>query len=215
MVSGSSDIKSLKGLKGKKLGIAGGPLDKSWLLLRALSLRTGGPDLKDEVIPVYGAPPLLAQKLRQGELDAVLNFWQYCARLEADGFKRLISMDEVIRSLGGTGPIPMIGYTFRQSWAGKNKAALTGFLKAVAAARDIMAHSDNEWELLRARTRAGSTKTLDKLRDRFRQGIPKRDNADLEKDAAAMFQILAALGGKKLTGEGSSLAAGTFWRSGR
>src|SRR5712675_907042 len=36
MVSGQSPIKEIADLKGKKLAIAGGPIDKSWLLLQAL-----------------------------------------------------------------------------------------------------------------------------------------------------------------------------------
>src|SRR6056297_3430920 len=35
MVAGDSPATSLEDMKGKKIGIAGGPLDKSWLILRA------------------------------------------------------------------------------------------------------------------------------------------------------------------------------------
>ena len=37
MVPATSSIKGLADLKGKKLGVAGGPIDKSWLMLRAVS----------------------------------------------------------------------------------------------------------------------------------------------------------------------------------
>src|SRR6516225_11855625 len=36
MVSAQSSIRDVVDLKGRKLGVAGGPLDKSWLLLQAL-----------------------------------------------------------------------------------------------------------------------------------------------------------------------------------
>jgi hypothetical protein len=35
------------------------------------------------------APQLLYEKLRQGEVDAGLSFWNFCARLEAQGYRRL------------------------------------------------------------------------------------------------------------------------------
>src|ERR1700693_1900137 len=58
MVSAQSPIKSVVDLKGRKLGVAGGPLDKSWLLLRALALRSGL-DLQTPATIVFGGPPLL------------------------------------------------------------------------------------------------------------------------------------------------------------
>src|SRR3954447_9769331 len=42
MVPAQSPIKELADLKDRKLAVAGGPLDKSWLLLQALDRRTGG-----------------------------------------------------------------------------------------------------------------------------------------------------------------------------
>ena len=41
MVPANSPIKDIADLKGKKLGVAGGPLDKSWLLLQALAPTIG------------------------------------------------------------------------------------------------------------------------------------------------------------------------------
>ena len=214
MVPGTSNIKQLADLKGKKLGIAGGPIDKSWLMLRASSRKSGIGDIADQVEPVYGAPPLLAEKLRQGELDAVLNFWHFSARLEAEGFRRLIGMNQVIASLGGSGAIPMIGYTFHDRWAETNKAAVRSFIAAAAAARAIMARSDDEWRRLRPLTRAKDSKTLEALRDRFREGIPNRDVTDLVRDARILFDVLAEIGGTRLVGPGKSLADGTFFRHG-
>ena len=56
MVPAQSAIRELTDLKGKKLAVAGGPLDKSWLLLQALA-RRAGMDLRKQATVVYGAPP--------------------------------------------------------------------------------------------------------------------------------------------------------------
>lgn len=214
MVASHSDIKKLSDLKGRKLGIAGGPLDKSWLMLRAFAEKSAAGDLADEVEPIYGAPPLLAAKLRQGELDAVLNFWHYCARLEADGFRRLIDMSAVVKSFSGSGAVPMIGYTFRESWATNHKAALAGFRVAIAGARKIMATSNAEWRRLRPLTRASSDQMLNNLRDGFRKGIPANDDPSLQRKAAILFAILSKMGGAKLVGPAKQLSKGTFWQTG-
>src|SRR2546430_11438160 len=44
MVPAHSEVRNIPDLKGRKLAIAGGPIDKSWLLLQALA-RRGGVDL--------------------------------------------------------------------------------------------------------------------------------------------------------------------------
>src|SRR5713226_4770281 len=56
MVRAESPIRAVADLKGKKLAVAGGPLDKSWLLLQAFALQSGL-DLRNQAKIVYGAPP--------------------------------------------------------------------------------------------------------------------------------------------------------------
>src|SRR5258707_8402982 len=89
MVPDSSSIRTLADLKGRKLAVAGGPIDKSWLLLRA-SMKQDGIDLKSESTIAYGAPSLLAAKALAGEMDARVNYWIFVAPLEAKGFGRLV-----------------------------------------------------------------------------------------------------------------------------
>src|SRR5881397_1217773 len=61
MVANSSPLRTLADLRGRKLGVAGGPIDKNWLLMRAL-MKQDDIDLTSEATIVYGAPPLLAAK---------------------------------------------------------------------------------------------------------------------------------------------------------
>ena len=62
------------------IGVAGGPLDKSWLFLRAVALGSGLISPK-EARPLYGAPPLIAEKLVQGETEAALEYWNFSLRI--------------------------------------------------------------------------------------------------------------------------------------
>src|SRR5207245_2364499 len=52
MVAANSPINSVTDLKGRKISVAGGPLDKSWLLLQALAKRSGL-DLRRDATIVY------------------------------------------------------------------------------------------------------------------------------------------------------------------
>ncbi len=215
MVPPDSPIKTLADLKGKTLGVAGGPLDKSWLLIVAYALRTANIDLRTETTQEFGAPPLLAERAKQGAIDAVLNFWPYAARLEAEGFTQLIGLEEVVRELGAKGEVSMVGYVFNEKWADKNLEAIQGFLRAAAKANELLATSDAEWDRLKPLMSANdptfNEATFEALRRRYREGIPERSSAADEADAKVLYQFLRELGGKKLVGSGTELAPGTFW----
>jgi NitT/TauT family transport system substrate-binding protein len=210
MVKQDSPIRALPDLAGKKLGVAGGPLDKSWLLIQALASRDHGIDLAAACEIAYGAPPLLAEKAIAGELDAVLNFWHFCARLEANGFRRLVGANDAALALGASGPVSALGYVFHEKWAAENLEAARGFVKASAAAKGLLAKSDEEWLRLAPLVRAEG-KELEKLRDRYREGIPMRPVADEVADAAKLYHVLAQIGGEKLVGKATEMAPGTYW----
>lgn len=211
MVAPDSGIKSLADLAGKRMGVAGSALDKSWLLMRAYALRTMGRDLKDVVKPAFAAPPLLNEKLRQGELDAVLNYWNHGARLEAQGFVPLMEVQSVLPALGVPGRLPLIGYVFSEKFALKNGAAIRGFITASRAAQGIMRESDAEWMRLRPLTGAQDDATLAALREGYRRGIPQGSPAQHAQTMAAAFKVLADIGGRALVGDAARLAPGTVW----
>ena len=216
MVRPDAGIASLADLAGKRLGVAGGALDKSWLLLRAYSRRQTGRDARDLVEPNFAAPPLLNQLMLQGQLPAVLNFWHYAARLEAAGMRRLVSIDEVLAGLELDRELPMVGWVFKEAWARAEPAAIDGFLKASAEAKRILAESDAEWERLRPLMQAEDEATCRALRDGFRAGIPTAAVAQAEAAARQAFLVLAREGGAPLVGNAAELGDGVFWQgSGR
>ena len=80
MLPPDSPITGLADLKGKKLGIAGGPVDKSWLVIRAFAQQRYGVELDTAAEKVFGAPPLLNEEILSGRLDAVINAWNFNAQ---------------------------------------------------------------------------------------------------------------------------------------
>ncbi|SFJ45583.1 NitT/TauT family transport system substrate-binding protein [Phyllobacterium sp. CL33Tsu] len=210
MVPAQSPIESLGDLKGKKLGVAGGPLDKSWLLIQGLAKQQYAFDLAAENEIIYGAPPLLAEKAMQGELDAVLNFWNFSARLEANGFRRLLSANDAAKALGASGTTSAIGYIFHEKWAKAHPQALAGFIAASRDAKALLATSDEDWRRLAPVVKAEG-RELDVLRDRYREGIPDDSVEEQQADATKLYSVLAELGGPRLVGPAKTLAPGTFW----
>jgi NitT/TauT family transport system substrate-binding protein len=210
MVPPDSDIASLADLKDKRLGVAGGPLDKGWLLLQALAAKRHGMDLAAEVEPVYGAPPLLNAKVQDGELDAVLNYWHFAARLDARGFRQLVGIQEAIAELGAASVPPQLGFVFFQAFVDDNPELIAAFADASRAAKELL-QGDAEWDRVRPLTKAEDDATFEALKRRFREGIIEHWGEQERADAAQVYAILAELGGEQLVGGATALAPGTFW----
>ncbi|WP_025916078.1 ABC transporter substrate-binding protein [Herminiimonas sp. CN] len=211
MVKSDSGIRQLADLRGKKLGIAGGPSDKTWLLLRAYAQKKLGVDLTQFTEPSYAAPPLLNQLALRGQVDAALNAWHYAARLEVAGMHALIELPEILHGLGIDKPIPLIGWVFREDWAAPNTVTVKNFLAASYEAKAILASSDVQWDQLRPKMRAENDAVFKALRSKYRAGIPTCSDPATMTAVAATFKVLADTGGEKLVGKSKSLASGTFW----
>jgi NitT/TauT family transport system substrate-binding protein len=201
MVPDASGIRALGDLKGKKLGVAGGAIDKSWLLLRAYSRKTMGTDIADIVEPIFGAAPLLTEQLRGGRLDAVLNFWTYAARLAGSGYRELIGMDEVLKKLG-VDPVPaLVGFIWREETEVKKGPAIAALLASVIAANDILAKSDAAWERIRHLVKPADDAEFAAIKAFYRAGIPKPWTGAETRSAEKLTQLLVEAGSTELMGD--------------
>ena len=211
MLSPGSPIRNLTDLRGKSLAVAGGPIDKSWLFVRA-ALMQEGLNLQSDAKIAYGAPTLLAEKTAAGEFDATLNYWNICVGLEARGLRRLAEVADLLPKLGIEGRPAMIGYVFDEQWAAQHRDALTRFLDVSRKAKEILASSDAEWERIAPLVGTSDPITLKLYREHYREGIPRRPIAQDEADARALYGVLAELGGSALVGPAKELAPGTFYQ---
>lgn len=211
MVDPDAGISRLEDLRGQRFGVAGGPVDKSWLLLRAYAQQQLGEDLVRLVEPTYAAPPLLNSLMLRGRLPAVLNYWHYSARLEAAGMQPLLSVDEILKGLGITEQVPVLGWVFQEQRARANRPKVKAFLEAVDEAAAILVESDAEWERIRPLTKAENETVLAALREGYRAGVPVSWGKPEIQAAHRVFDILVEHGGRKLAGRGQRLSPGTFW----
>lgn len=189
-----SSLTSLADLKGRRIGVAGTPLDKSWLLLKAYARDVAGVDLERQAAPAFAAPALLNEKLTSGEFDAILNFWPFAARAEADGARVLLDMQNLTAHYAGVSGAPIVGYVFRQAWAAANPAAARGFYAATLRTKALLAADDTAWEALRPLMNAENEQIFRLLRDRCREGRPLRWSAVERAGAARMYRLLSADG---------------------
>ena len=200
MVAGDSPIKALGDLEGKRLGVAGSALDKSWLLLQAYFRQETGKDIASVVSPIFGAAPLITEQVRQGRVDAALNFWTFSARLKGDGYRELVSMDDVLTGLGIKPTPSLVGFIWDEKKTAGKEAEIKMFLSAIAKGNELLATSDAAWERLKPATRAESDAEFEALKAYYRSGIPKGWSGEQTAAAEKLFNLLVKLGEKTLDG---------------
>ncbi len=211
MVRKSDGIAGIADLRGRKIGIAGGPVDKSWLVLRAYARKTAGLDLAKEAQPVFAAPPLLNETLKRGDLPAAINFWQYNARLPESEFTELVRVEDMLPALGLSPETPLLGWVFSESWAASHDAALRGFLAAAKEARDALAGSPEEWQKIAPLAQVDDPRVLERLREAYRRGVAHGEPADLADQAQRLLDLLVRFGGIDEAPPDGRVPAGTFF----
>lgn len=209
VVPGDSTAQTIADLRGAQIGIAGGPLDKSWLILRAYAAQEYGMDLAGETEQVFGAPPLVFKTALQGETDAAINFWHFLAKMTAAGMRELVTVSDAAAALGLDPEIPLLGYVLKGEFVAENPEVAAGLVRASRAAKTLLAEDDAAWEPLRARMNAADDAEFEALRAGFRSGIPGTDSVD---PAAAdrFLKLMAELGGEELVGDATTLPDGLF-----
>lgn len=205
-----STATGLADLKGSKIGIAGGPVDKSWLILRAYAKSELGMDLAAETEQVFGAPPLIFETAISGDLDAAINFWHFGAKMEAAGMRPLLTVADAGVALGLDPNTPLLGYVLSGDLARAQPDLVAGLAAASRAAKEVLATDDSAWDSLRPIMNAKTDAQFEALKAGFRAGIPNPGPVDQEA-AARMLQIMADLGGEELVGKMVTLPDGVFW----
>lgn len=208
LVPDASPAQDLADLQGQKIAVAGSPIDKSWLILRAYAAAEGW-DLADGTEQVFAAPPLVSQALASGEVQAMVNFWNFNAKAQAAGARELISVADALKRLGLDPRAPLLVYAIQRDRADAGVAP--ALAAASRAAKDLLASDDAAWERLRPLMNAGNDAEFLALRDGWRAGIPAEGPVDVAA-ASDFFAVLAEFGGEEVTGGLTAVPDGLFYR---
>lgn len=210
LVPADSPAQTLADMKGKTIGIAGGQLDKSWIILRAYAQQEYGFDLAAETEQVFGAPPLIMNAATTGEVDGAINFWHFLAKMKAAGMRELISVDDAAAALGLDPATPLLGYVIRGEMLRDHPDVVAGMARASAAAKAKLASDPAAWDRLRDRMRVDDDAQFRALQEGFNAGTPASGAVDLAA-ADRMLKVMAELGGTDLVGDVTALPDGLFY----
>ncbi len=214
VVAQDSAIKTLQDLRNKKMAVAGGELDKNSLLLRALMTQQGQADVFASIGKVYGAPPLLAQEMRHKRVDALLTYWHYAARMQADGFRILLTGNDILQDLGIQAQVPSIGYVFSEQWAQQNQQAIQYFFAGTRQVKNDLCINDAIWQGINHLTHAKTPQENQLLRSRYCDGRVLSWGHKEKQAAAEIYQYLKKVSHNRLTKHADTLEPGVFWGQG-
>jgi ABC-type nitrate/sulfonate/bicarbonate transport system substrate-binding protein len=165
LVPEDSDVRTIADLKGKKIGLFGGPGSGTTLLFRLLAKKYYGFDPQTEAQLFYGAPGLLTGQLRKGQIDAVLLLDPLIQReLTAGGVRSIAQIGEDWQRRTGQKPL-LVAMQMNSDWARENPDVARRFVAAFAESLDYIKDNPDVWTELAASVGLRDRASADMLRE--------------------------------------------------
>ena len=199
VVRADSEIASIEDLQGKT--IAATDLgDKSLLILRTLALAQHGFDPQTESEIVAAAPPLMAELLSRGEIDAAIPPWHFVARMVGSGqYREIMPVTEMLDALGISADLPILVVVARDEL---DPELLQTYLQALDMTIERMRGDDEIWELiLENELYSLPDPTLfPSVVERWEQGIPQVWNEEVIDGLVVLINDMVGLAGAEVVG---------------
>jgi len=206
VVADDSPVHQLSDLAGLRIGVAGGPDSKGWILLQKVAARQGLDLARDSEVQ-YAAPPLLSQALKRGQLDAIVTYWHFAARLRGEGgWRSAFGMADLLAELGLERNLPVLGYVFPRDWAREHGDLVDSFAVSLALAREQLARQPDYWKPLRPLMRNPDDGVFAALQQGFIAGDPEPLTAARIADLKQLLMLTGAPADRLMPDQ-------LFWRS--
>lgn len=172
VVAEDSDIRSVADLAGQRIGVAGGPDSKGWILLQKVASQQGMKLAKSADVQ-FAAPPLLSQALKRGQVDTIVTYWHFAARLKGEGgWRSAIGMEDLLTAMDLDRNLPVLGYVFPAGWAKNHGPLIERFAASLHQAKSELAENESDWQRLRPIMGNPETGVFQALKDGFIAGTP-------------------------------------------
>ncbi|MFC6716766.1 ABC transporter substrate-binding protein [Natrialbaceae archaeon GCM10025810] len=145
-----SPIEGLADLRGRRIGVVR-RLDKNWILARAACREYHDFDPEEAATSVEsGSKVGLTRMLREGEVDAILQFWQIVPEIVETGpYREVLPMADLVQRLSDADrTLPISTFLTSEAYLEESPEAVRGFRRAYVDAVDRLRTDDEIWEEL-------------------------------------------------------------------
>jgi NitT/TauT family transport system substrate-binding protein len=204
-----SPIKTIGDLKGKRIGVFGGPSSATTWLLRLVTVRAFGFDVFKDAKMQFSAPPLLAGLLEKGDLDAIMALDPFVLNLLLTKKYRIIgNIGQIWRETSGQEPM-VVAVAMNETWAKANPDAARRFVAAYKEATEYLRANDDVWPDLAKRWNITTQEGIDLLRARTVPNLLTRwDGKFLDDQHAFLAEVIRVFGDAE--GMPKQIPPGTF-----
>ncbi|WP_286749700.1 ABC transporter substrate-binding protein [Marinobacter sp. UBA2688] len=172
VVPENSDIRSVADLAGKRIGVAGGPDSKGWILLQKVAEQQGV-SLTESADVQFAAPPLLSQALKRDQVDVIVTYWHFAARQMGEGgWRSAFGMADLLTAMNLDPNLPVLGYVFPAEWAEDHRSLVDRFAASLREAKAELAQDESHWQRLRPLMGKPQDGVIQALKEGFIAGTP-------------------------------------------
>ncbi|WP_254525178.1 ABC transporter substrate-binding protein [Natrinema caseinilyticum] len=200
-----SPIDGLDDLSGHRIGVVR-RRDKNWILVRAACREFHGFDPDETATPLEaGSKVELTRQLRNGEVDAILQFWQIVPEIVESGpYREVLSMSRLVDRLADTDgerPIPISTFLTSEPYLADHPDAVRGFEGAFRDAVERLKRDDSLWEELGAQLMyEDDPAVIRAVRDRWREMVVADWDESTVDGMERLFDRLKAVAGADALG---------------
>lgn len=195
MAKADSPLKSLAELKGKRVGLFGGPNAATTWLFRVVAVKLFDFDPTKDAKIHYGAPPLLIGMLDRGELDAVLILDPFITQLlETGKYRSIANPGNLWREKTGQQPM-LVAVTVNEPWAKANPDVVKRFVAAYKEALTYLKTRPEVWPEIAKAMRVKTEKGARLLHERTADALITRwDKKFIEEQHAYAAELIKVFG---------------------
>jgi NitT/TauT family transport system substrate-binding protein len=193
MVPVDSPLKTLADVKGKRIGLFGGPTATTTWFFRLIGVKFLGFDPMKEAKIHFGAPPLLMGMLERGDLDAILSLDPHIVQmLETGRFRSIGNVGDLWRSRTGQDPL-LVAVTVSEPWARQNAAVVKRFVAAFRESLEMLRTRPEVWPELAKAVGVKTEQGARLLRERS-AFISRWDQAYIDEQHAYAAEVVKTFG---------------------
>lgn len=196
-------IHGLEDLPGHRIGVVR-RLDKNWILTRAACREFHDFDPDKEATPVEaGSKVRLTEMIREGEVDAVLQFWPIVPEItETGAFREVLAMADLVQRLSGTDTkLPISTFLTSEAFLESSPETVRKFNGAYRDAVDRLVADDEVWEEIGEQLMTYDDPAIVRaVRDGWRDMVVRDWDAETVEGMEQLFEHLLDVAGPEALG---------------